>query len=403
MSHSFGEVAQKFWWSLPWLLRYPAWRAREMARRVGDGDGPRHLIFVVANHFEPSWSENGSPVDWSEQSRRVDRWHDLARAAAATVRDSNGVPFQHTNFYPAEQYHPRLLDQLSALQSEGLGEVEVHLHHGVDQPDTASELTKTLIEFRDTLAERHKCLSRWDNAGGPAYAFVHGNTALANSAAGRFCGVDEEMQILADTGCYVDMTLPSAPDRSQVPRLNAIYECGNDKLKARPHRSGPTVRVGDAGELNLPLIFTGPLVFIWNRRYSGLPLPRLDDGGLTANQPLDKARLDRWTGARIGVRGMPKWQFIKLYCHAFFPFDQASTIGERARRFFSDVVESGEREGTHKVHFASAREAVNMLLAARDRLQGDPHQYRNYRLRTIMRQCISLFTYSAGLLVMGEA
>ena len=38
------------------------------------------------------------------------------------------------------------------------------------------------------------------------YAFVHGNFALANSAGGRYCGVDEEMQILAETGCYADMT-----------------------------------------------------------------------------------------------------------------------------------------------------------------------------------------------------
>ena len=108
------------------------------------------------------------------------------------------------------------------------------------------------------------------------YGFVHGNLALGNSAGGRFCGVDEEMQILADTGCYADFTLPSAPDQSQVPRINDIYQCGGPLDKARPHRSGPSVRVGVRPQL--PLIFTGPLVFNWSRRVKGLPVPRLDDG-----------------------------------------------------------------------------------------------------------------------------
>lgn len=389
MKRDLSELAQKLRWSLPWLMRYPTWRARDLGRRLTESDGPRHLVFVINNHFEPAWTENGHIPSWDEQSRLVEDWHRRARAIADDVRDSDGTPFRHTNFYPAEQYHPRLLDQLAAMQAEGLGEVEVHLHHGVDEPDDAEKLKSVLIEFRDTLAERHQCLSRWDGESQPAYAFVHGNNALANSAGGRNCGVDEEMRILAETGCYVDMTLPSAPQQSQVPKLNAIYECGHDLDQARPHRSGPTIRVGAGREPALPLIFTGPLVFNWSRKLRGIPVPRLDDGALTANQPLDLARLNRWTSARIGVRGLPQWIFIKLYCHGFFPFDQETTIGDRARRFFSEVVESGEREGHHRVHFASAREAFNMLLAAWEGKKGSPHTYRNYRLRSIMDRVFS--------------
>jgi hypothetical protein len=81
-----------------------------------------------------------------------------------------------------------------------------------------------------------------DGAGSPAYAFVHGNLALGNSAGGKFCGVDEELQILAETGCYADMTLPSAPDESQIPMINQIYECGLPLTKkcrtARQRRVG---------------------------------------------------------------------------------------------------------------------------------------------------------------------
>src|SRR6185503_12462240 len=123
---------------------------------------------------------------------------------------------------------------------------------------------RTLEIFRDTLAYEHKCFSRSSQGGAPRYAFVHGNWALANSANGKFCGVDSEMQILADTGCYADLTLPSAPDVSQVPRINAIYECGHPLDQSSPHRSGPSLRVGS--QPALPIILTGPLMFDWRQR-----------------------------------------------------------------------------------------------------------------------------------------
>jgi hypothetical protein len=273
---------------------------------------------------------------------------------------------------------------MSEMQAEGLGEVEVHLHHGVDKPDTADNLKTTLVDFRDTLAERHRCLSRMDDADTPMYAFVHGNLALANSSSGRFCGVDNEMEILRDTGCYADMTLPSAPDESQVAVINRIYECGHPLNTAAPHRTGRRVSAnGKQGQL--PLIFTGPLVFNWTRRIKGLPVPRIDDGALTANQPLDMARFERWRSANITVEGRSDWIFVKLYCHGFFDRDQSVCIGEEAKRFFGDIVEEGGRSGNFTVHFATAREAFNMAAAAIDNRSGSPNGYRDYRLRSIMQ------------------
>lgn len=383
---SASDNLKKLKWSLPWLARYPFWRAREMARRPSArADNPQHLIVVVANHFEPGWDERGLPLDWNQQLTKLDRWSEQAREIGQAVRDADGMPFKHTNFYPAEQYHPRLLERLALLQAEGLGEVEVHLHHGVEKPDTALNLRRALTEFRDVLAEEHQCLSRADESGAPRYAFVHGNLALANSAGGRCCGVDSEMQILADTGCYADMTLPSAPDESQVARINAIYACGHPLHEARPHRSGASARVGKK-EPQLPLIFTGPLVFNWQRRVRGIPVPRIDDGALVSNQPLDLARLNRWRGARVHVEGRPEWIFIKLYCHGFFTFDQPSTIGERLKRFWLEALEYGAKEGAFKIHFASAREAFNIAMAAIDGHTGSPGLYRDYRLRQIMQR-----------------
>jgi hypothetical protein len=371
-----NSIAEKLRWSLPWLLRYPAWRAREFARRLGASQPATHLIFLVANHFEPPIGPEGLP--------QLEKWCKLARSTGNAIRDQDGTPFRHTNFFPAEQYNPALLEMMADLQNEGFGEVEVHLHHGVEQPDTAANTKRLLLEFRDALAEEHHCLSRESPTTEPRYAFVHGNWALANSAGGRFCGVDSEMQILAETGCYADFTLPSAPDRSQVPRLNAIYQCGHPLTEARPHRSGPGLSVGD--KPTLPLIFTGPLVFDWQRRVRGLPVPRIDDGALAQNYPLDLDRLKRWRGAHINVKGRPEWTFIKLYSHGFFEWDQDAMIGEQMKRFMNEVLEFGERTGQYKITFASAREAFNMVMAALDGHGGNPGAYRDYRLRQIMKE-----------------
>src|SRR5258705_10425416 len=109
----------------------------------------------------------------------------MDREPGIAIRDHDGKPFRHTSFYPAEQYERPLLELLSQLQAEGFGEVEIHLHHGVDSPDTAENTRRVLEEFRDTLVEEHKCLSR-ENSHKPAmYGFVHGNEALANPSGGR--------------------------------------------------------------------------------------------------------------------------------------------------------------------------------------------------------------------------
>lgn len=372
----------KLRWNLPWLARYPLSRIGSLLEQTAFEK--KHIIFTIANHFEPGWSEGGV-LDHKSQMTRLKAYHKLARATGEAVRDADGTKFRHTNFYPAEQYHPEILDIMAEMQAEGLGETEVHLHHGVEQPDTAENLTKMLVDFRDTLAGRHKCLSRMDGVGDPMYAFVHGNLALANSCGGRFCGVDREMEILRDTGCYADMTLPSAPDQSQVAVTNQIYECGLPMDKAVPHRRGNRVRVNGNKPL-LPLIFTGPLVFNWTRTIKGIPVPRIEDGALTANQDLDAARFRRWTAANVTVAGRSDLVFVKLYCHGFFDHDQSVCIGEDATRFFNEIIETGDKSGAYKVHFASAREAFNIAAAAIDGRRGEPNQYRDYRLRSIMAE-----------------
>ena len=72
------------------------------------------------------------------------------------------------------------------------------------------------------MAERHGLLSRDRYTGEVGYGFIHGNWALDNSRPdGRMCGVDNELDVLRETGCYADFTLPSAPSPTQTRKINS--------------------------------------------------------------------------------------------------------------------------------------------------------------------------------------
>ena len=206
--------------SMPWLLAYGAQRSLRPRRRR-----PEHLIIALADHFEPSIvPEAGAAAKFAEraeQMRRVRSWSAQYPEAVGAWRDDDGWPLRHTYFYPAEQYDEDIVARLAEHCREGWGEIEIHLHHGLEGPDTSSGTRGALLEFVERLG-RLGALSRWNGEGPLRYAFVHGNWALANSAGGRYCGVDDEMAILSETGCYADMTLPSAPHPAQVGKINAL-------------------------------------------------------------------------------------------------------------------------------------------------------------------------------------
>jgi hypothetical protein len=76
---------------------------------------------------------------------------------------------------------------------------------------------------------------------------------------------------------------------------------------------------------------------------------------------------------------------VKLYCHGFFDADQPVIIGPGMTHFLQEVLDFADRTGQFKLHFATAREAFNMVSAAIDGNEGNPGAYRDYRLRPIMR------------------
>ena len=374
-----AELLGKGFRTVKWLPRY-GWQrlTRQPLSQRGE-----HLIIALADHFEPAFVP-GAPgrfADQQEQERRVERWCREYPKAIGPWRDTDGQPFRHTYFYPAEQYDKALIDRLADHCQSGWGEIEVHLHHGVEAPDTAENVRRALLDFTTKLAE-HGCLAQWEGQGPPRYAFTHGNWALANSAGGRSCGVDEEMQILAETGCYADMTLPSAPHPAQVGKINALYECALPLSRRSPHRKGRDLQVGQAPR-TFPLIVQGPLAMSFARRTRGWALPYIENGALTGRLPPTMDRLHLWRHMGISVRGRPDWIFIKLHCHGMDPRDEVAMYGEPMRCFLKQLTEGAHEDRHYRLHFVTAREMVNIILAACDGREGNPGDYRDYRLKQL--------------------
>jgi len=363
---------------VPWL---PAYIWQRCVRRLPD-IRPLHLVIGLADHFEPMnrIGASGNPIDRREQERRLKKWCHEYPAAVDAWRDDEGQPLRHTYFYPAEEYDGALIDRLAEHCHAGWGEIEIHLHHGVEAPDTGENTTRALVEFRDALAARG-CLSRENGAGPPRYAFVHGNWALANSDHGRFCGVDEEMQILADTGCYADFTLP-APSSAQIGRINALYECALPLNQRAPHRRGFDLRSGrEPG--TFPLIVQGPLMINFARRKRGWPFPGIECGELSGANPPTLQRLRLWKKAAIAVQGRPDWLFIKLHCHGMESRDESAMLGSSIQSFLQELVEGPGNQTEYRLHFVTMREMVNIALAACDGREGNPGECRDYRLQRI--------------------
>jgi hypothetical protein len=364
--------------SLRWL---PAYGWQRVMRSASARRGA-HLIIAVADHFEPAYLPE-APHDFAPlgvQERRMEEWCRVYPKTFDRWRDADGFPFRHTYFSPAEQYHASLVSRLAEHCREGWGEVEVHLHHGLEAPDTAEGVRRALTEFRDTLVG-HGCLSRWDGEGQARYAFVHGNWALANSAGGLYCGVDEEVRVLAETGCYADMTLPSAPSAGQVSKINSLYECAAPLEARAPHRRGQNLRVGRAPS-TFPLMIQGPLGLDFRGRSSGPPLPKIENAELTTTHPPTLARLRLWRRAAVTVEGKPEWAFVKLHCHGMNPEDREAMLGGLAQSFLQALTDEASARGLH-LHFVTARELVNIALAACDGRDGEPGAHRDYRLRLI--------------------
>jgi hypothetical protein len=370
------------------------WRVRAAVREAGldrwaaaawmsrpaplPDDQPLEVFVAICDHFEPEWGG----CDPETALARVREWRTAYPRLFDAFRDARGRPPQHTFFFPQDQYRPEYLDLLKELVDAGYGDVDIHLHH---HDDTPQGLREKLSEFRDTLFHRHELLRRDPRTGQIVYGFIHGNWALCNSRRdGRWCGVDQEIPILLETGCYADFTFPSAPSDTQPPLINRIYYAVDRPGQRRSHEAGVDAAVGRTPPPNSLLLIQGPLAFDFTRCKWGF-LPKIENGDLLASHPPSIRRLPVWLGTGIAVRGCPNWRFIKLHTHGCKAANQRMWLSETAQRFHADLARFQQQHPRIRIHYVTAWEMAQLVHAAEQGIHLDavlgrgsnPHRSRN--------------------------
>lgn len=354
---------------IQWL---PAYLTDTSKRRQPPPNEEVHVLLCLADHFEPKWNTSSQELARS----RVRRWVEEYPRQFGRFRDSDHRPPRHTFFYPLEEYEAEYLDALAELCAAGFGEVEIHLHH---DHDTAEGLREKLLDFKNRLWERHGLLSRRRTTGELAYGFIHGNWALDNARPdGRWCGINNELDVLRETGCYADFTLPSAPDPTQTRKINRIYYAVDDPRQPKSHDTGIDIGIGPPPN-NALLLIQGPLVLDWQNRKWGL-VPRIENGCVQGSQPPRIERLSLWLKAQIQVPARPDWFFVKLHTHGTIEDNHQALLGEPMVRFHQALRQYAHDHPNFHYHYVSAREMYNLVRAAEAGWTGTVAQARDYEL-----------------------
>jgi hypothetical protein len=335
-------------------------------------DGPIHVMFCFVDHYEPQWRNDDIDIE----RERVDRWCKDYPLMAKQHKDADGHMPKHCFFYPEEEYRYEHLAKLSDMCYHGFGEIEIHLHHDNDTPEN---FTTVMTDFAKTLHHEHGALPVHPKTGQIMYAFIHGNWALDNSLpGGHQCGINNELSLLKATGCYVDMTLPSAPSPAQTSKVNAIYYATGQVGKAKSHDTGVDVEVGKVESGDLMLI-QGPIGINLKWR-TAKGIPHIENADIRKSMPLINSRVDQWVSSHIHVKGRPEWIFIKVHTHGTQEGDMDTLLG-KPRHGMHNYLETKYNDGFNYIlHYVSAREMYNIAKAAEEEKTGNPNDYRNYIL-----------------------
>jgi hypothetical protein len=291
---------------------FPDYVRSQMSRWLHRARRPERLWFTIADHYEPFWHGASEATAAERVERWCTRWPEISRRNV----DSLGRPAQYTFFYPEEEYRPRLLDRIATMAHAGAGDVEVHLHH---DRDTEANFIERMQRFLERLHREHGLLR---TVGGQIqFGFIHGNWALDNShPEGRWCGLNNEITLLRDLGCYADFTMHSGDEATQVRQVNCIYWAVDDPREPKSHDTGPVVVEGVWQPRDL-LMIPGPIGL---RRSPGRLLPKLEAGELNHRDPATRRRVNGWLqlAPRIGAD-----IFLKLHTHGLQEDASAALLG----------------------------------------------------------------------------
>ncbi len=353
--YRFSERNYQIWLS-DYLFNSPTFSGNEETTDI---------IFVVVDHWEPAGNIEA-----------VNTWMKSYRELADRHIDYDGVKLQHSFYYPIEQFRGYEVDSLVRLCREGYGEIEVHLHH---MDDTEQSLRKLFTDGIDSL-RAHGALLTEDSS--VYFSFIHGNWALDNSRSDRnFCGVNNEISILLELGCYGDFTFPALGQTAQPSLVNKIYYATDDPERPKSHDEGEISTVGMNTTESQLMIMEGPMMINWSD-WRFKTHPTFDDGNLYDDVPTSFERFELWVDANVHVRGRPEWIFVRPFTHGCYRLREAydDVLGARIDKMLTEAEEKYNDGEKYRLHYMTAREAYNVIKAAEAGLTGNPNDYRDFIL-----------------------
>jgi hypothetical protein len=349
--------------------------ARAMAANLKPGSapkgvGPTDILLCLVDHFEPHVSK----ADDAKARIRMEDWVERYPAIAAKHRDADGRHPAHGFFYPWDEFDAWECDRIAELCAGGWGELDLHLHH---HNDTEAGLRQKIRDALKAYGERG-ALPTWPD-GRYAFGFIHGNWALDNSrfrdrASGRdYCGVNNEIDILQEEGCYADFTFPAWGHVAQPTQFNDIHYAIDDPKQPKSYDRGEPARAGVGGKGLL--LIQGPLV----PRVRGGRLS-MDDADLAHYRRYRPERLDAWVRCGIHVAGRSDRIFIKLHCHGAQDKNREALLGEDLEAMYSDAEMRYNDGAKWRLHYVTAREMYNIVKATEAGAPGEIEQLRDWSL-----------------------
>lgn len=351
-----------------WFFSYLIYIFFKRERKVKLTD----VIFCIVDHFEPSCHKQDANV----QKRRLAKWLKCYPLLVSKHKDNDGFTPRYTWFFPPHDDCNNNLEDLVQLVKQGLGEIELHLHHDhlAPLPETEYTLEKKIRE----AINRYSCLgvfAKDKNNQDKKFAFIHGDWALDNSRNGKYCGVNNELIVLKRCGCYADFTFPSLLE-AQPRKINAIYYAKDDPLKPKSYNSGINVKNGgkESGDL---MIIQGPIGLRLKNKF---PFIAIEAANISSADIPTPNRIDFWVNSRICVKGRPEWIFIKVHTHGAVEPNMEVLLGEAMDRMYSYLEEKYNDGKNFRLHYVTARELYNIVKAAEAGESGNPGQFRDYKI-----------------------
>jgi hypothetical protein len=342
-----------------WFLPY----VKERIRRSSLKPNPKRVWVAITDHYEPLGLGASVETALGRVARWRDRWPQIACDAP---HDANGQPPQYSFFYPQEEYRRDLLEGIAEMVRGGVGDVEVHLHHDHEKRET---FTEKIRDYCKRLTQDHGLLRQQD--GRTVFGFIHGNWALDNSRPdGKWCGLNGEIALLGELGCYADFTMPSIPSPTQGRIVNQIYWCTNNPdNQPRSFDRGLEATAGGGRQGDL-LMITGPVAM----RFGGRLVPRVEAGEIAGYDMPTPDRVRQWFDVAPVVGDD---LFIKLYTHGAVERNLEPLLDQGLANLYRWIAEEAQRRGI-RYYWATAWQmycAVDAIVSGREPVASPDHRF----------------------------